>query len=224
MQQANPNSLLWWTKRLIALRKRYQAFGRGSVDFLHPSNPRVLAFIRRFGEETILVVANLSRHVQFVELDLAELKGMVPVELMGKTRFPSIGELPYMLTLGGHDFFWFSVEVPRATPEERRSSLAGPIRLLCSSVDALLFGDERSLLDDALPTFLFARGLAGTSVTSAKVTETVRLSAGDEPLTYVFVKVEYADDEAETFAIPLIVTSEAPYGATIVELILIEHA
>src|SRR5689334_7576504 len=95
LQQSNPNSLLWWTKRLIALRKRFQAFGRGSIEFLHPSNPRVLAFIRRFDDELILVVANLSRHVQYVELDLASMKGMLPVELMGRTKLPPIGDAPY---------------------------------------------------------------------------------------------------------------------------------
>src|ERR687884_1867392 len=99
-QQSNPNSLLWWTKRLIALRKNFQAFGRGSVEFLHPTNPRVLAFVRRFGDELILVVANLSRHVQYVELDLSSMKGMIPIELMGRTKFPPIGDMPYLLTLG----------------------------------------------------------------------------------------------------------------------------
>src|SRR5881398_156293 len=71
-QQNNPNSLLWWTKRLIALRRRFQAFGRGSIEFLTPSNHRVLAFIRQYGKETVLVVANLSRFVQYVELDMAK--------------------------------------------------------------------------------------------------------------------------------------------------------
>src|SRR5881628_331907 len=73
-QQGNPNSLLWWTKRLIGLRKRFRAFGRGTIEFLHPDNPRVLAFIRQYKNETILVVANLSRNVQYVELDLHQHK------------------------------------------------------------------------------------------------------------------------------------------------------
>ncbi|MBN9168084.1 MAG: maltose alpha-D-glucosyltransferase [Myxococcales bacterium 68-20] len=215
-QQSNPNSLLWWTKRLIAMRKRYRAFGRGSVEFLHPSNPRVLAFIRRYQEgdheECVLVVANLSRHVQFVELDLSGMKGAIPVELMGRTRFPTVGELPYMLTLGGHDFYWFSLE---ASPEERRS-LVGEVTLTCSSIDALLFGDERPLLEDALPAFLHARGLVQGAVTSARITETARLTDGEQPLTYVFVRVEYVDGEPESFALPLLVTAEAPPGASVV--------
>lgn len=216
MQQSSSNSLLWWTKRLIALRKRYRAFGRGTVDFLHPSNARVLAFIRRWENETILVVANLSRHVQYVELELGALEGMVPVELMGKTRFPTIGTHPYMLTLGGHDFYWFSIEAPRGADAPVRPSLVGPITLICNSVHALLFGDERMLLDDALPTFLATRGLAEGQIASAKVIETVPLVQGDEPLIYVLVRVEYVEAEAETFAIPLAVAAEAPAGANTV--------
>jgi maltose alpha-D-glucosyltransferase/alpha-amylase len=220
-QQSNPNSLLWWTKRLVAMRRRYRAFSRGTVDFLHPSNPRVLAFVRRYSEgegeptETILVVANLSRHVQFVELDLSAMKGMVPVEVMGRTRFPAIGELPYLLTLGGHDFYWFSLTPPRETPEERRS-LMGPVGLHCSSVDALLFGEERSLLEDALPSFLHARGLVGPNLTGARILETARVGDGTPPLAYVFVRVEYVEGEAETFAFPLQVVAEMPAGATVV--------
>lgn len=81
-QQNNPHSLLWWMKRLIALRKRYRAFGRGSIEFLQANNPKILAFVRRTTDETILVVANLSRYVQYVELDLSAHKGLTPVELL----------------------------------------------------------------------------------------------------------------------------------------------
>jgi maltose alpha-D-glucosyltransferase/alpha-amylase len=100
-QQQNPTSLLWWTKRLIALRKRFPAFGRGSIKFLHPTNPRVLAFVRKYGDNTVLVVANLSRFVQYAELDLSEHEGMVPVELFGKTRFPAIGGQSTALAIHG---------------------------------------------------------------------------------------------------------------------------
>jgi maltose alpha-D-glucosyltransferase/alpha-amylase len=215
-QQSNPNSLLWWTKRIIALRKRYRAFGRGSVDFLHPANPRVLAFVRRYEDETILVVANLSRHVQYVELDLSSMKGMTPVELMGKTRFPPIGDLPYMLTIGGHDFYWFSLEAPKQiTIEERRTGVPAPM-ISCTSVDALLFGDERPALEEALGTFLQARDLVSGTISGVRITESARLSAGDNPITYVFVRVEYLEGEPESFALPLQVVREAPPGAAVV--------
>src|SRR5260221_13208395 len=113
-QQSSPWSLLWWMKRLIALRKRYRAFGRGSMEFLQPENRKILAFVRRYENETVLVVANLSRLVQCFELDLAPFKGMVPVELSGGTNFPPIGERPYFLNLGPFAFYWFSLEAPQA--------------------------------------------------------------------------------------------------------------
>ena len=90
-QQNNPHSLLWWMKHLIDLRKQYRALGRGSLRFLSPENPRVLAFVRQWGDERILVVANLSRFAQAVELDLAEFQGTVPIEMFGRTPFPTIG-------------------------------------------------------------------------------------------------------------------------------------
>jgi maltose alpha-D-glucosyltransferase/alpha-amylase len=210
-QENNPNSLLWWTKRLVALRKRFTAFGRGSVEFLHPSNPRVLAFIRRFGDEIILVVANLSRHVQFVELDLSSMKGMVPIELIGRTKFPTIGDLPYLLTLGGHDFYWFSVEPSRVTTQEQRLSDLGPVPITCTSVDTLLFGSERSYLEEALPAYLDAREWTTGAIAGVQIVEAIRIARdGETPLVLTVVRVDYNEGEPETFVLPLLVL---PAGA-----------
>lgn len=107
-------SLLNWTRRLIAVRKRYQAFGRGSIEFLHPENQKILVYVRQYESETILCVVNLSRYVQAAEIDLSAFEGWQPVELMGETRFPNIGTLPYFLTLGPHGFYWFRLENPEA--------------------------------------------------------------------------------------------------------------
>src|SRR5687767_6648588 len=103
-RQSNPNSPLWWMKRTIALRRRYRAFGRGTFEFLYPENRKVLAFVRRYGDEALLVIANLSRSVQYVELDLRPFKGSVPVELFGLTEFPTVGDAPYVFTLGPYGF------------------------------------------------------------------------------------------------------------------------
>ncbi|HEU4572330.1 MAG TPA: maltose alpha-D-glucosyltransferase, partial [Candidatus Limnocylindrales bacterium] len=118
-QQANPQSLLWWMKRLIALRKRHTAFGRGTIEFLHPDNRRILAFLRRHGDETILVVANLSRFVQYTELDLSAYEGAVPVEMFGRSEFPAIRHGGYPLTLGPHEFVWFELVRPDAATSVR---------------------------------------------------------------------------------------------------------
>jgi maltose alpha-D-glucosyltransferase / alpha-amylase len=105
-----PSSLLNWTRRLISIRKRYPVFGRGTIEFLHPTNLAVLAYLRLGEGQTVLVVNNLSRFVQPVELDLSSFFGCVPVELFGETVFPRIGEAPYFLSLGPHTFYWFRLD------------------------------------------------------------------------------------------------------------------
>jgi maltose alpha-D-glucosyltransferase/alpha-amylase len=108
-QERSPSSLLNWMKRIIRVRAAYSVFGRGTLEFLAPENRRVLAYIREHDGVTILCVANLSRFAQYVELDLSRFNGRVPMELIGRVHFPPIGELPYLLTLGPHDFFWFEL-------------------------------------------------------------------------------------------------------------------
>jgi maltose alpha-D-glucosyltransferase/alpha-amylase len=109
-QERTPSSLLSWMKRLIKLRRRYRAFGRGSCEMLAPKNHRVLAYLRRYESETILVVANLSRFAQAAELDLQTFAGHTPIELFGGEPFPDIGELPYLLSFGPHGFYYFQLK------------------------------------------------------------------------------------------------------------------
>ena len=142
-QQNNPNSLLWWTKRIVALRKRFKAFGRGTIEFLQPDNPRVLAFIRHHEDEQILVVANLSRFVQYVELDMHKYEGMIPVELFGRNEFPAIGELPYLLTIGSHGFYWFQLKRSRGAEREARSVPIPKLLRPAGRTAALPFGPNR---------------------------------------------------------------------------------
>ena len=106
-QNRSGHSLLAWMKRLIATRKSTQVFGRGSIEFLQPANHRVLAYVRQFKNETVLVVNNLSSSAQAVELDLRRYKGNILVEMFGRNIFPRIGDLPYLLTMGPYQFFWF---------------------------------------------------------------------------------------------------------------------
>jgi maltose alpha-D-glucosyltransferase/alpha-amylase len=99
-------------RRLIRVRKRFHAFGRGTLQFLHVDNRRVLAYIRSYEEEVLLCAVNLSRFVQPVQLDLSAFQDWRPIELIGEIPFPLIGELPYFLTFGPHSFYWFSLERP----------------------------------------------------------------------------------------------------------------
>src|SRR5215468_9548447 len=124
-QSRSPSSLLNWLKRLIAARRSRRAFGRGDLRFIYPGNRKVIAYLRSLGDEIVLCVANLSRSAQSVELDLSDWRGRQPVELLGRSSFPPIGDGPYMLTLQPYSFFWFDL-LPaaaeatslRATPPE----------------------------------------------------------------------------------------------------------
>jgi maltose alpha-D-glucosyltransferase/alpha-amylase len=114
-QLANTTSLLHWTRRLIAVRRDNPAFGMGSWEDLGGSNPSVFSFVRVFGDDIVLCVNNLSRFAQPVELDLRRWEGYRPIELLGGVEFPTVGELPYLLTLAGHGFLWFRLA---RSPEE----------------------------------------------------------------------------------------------------------
>jgi maltose alpha-D-glucosyltransferase / alpha-amylase len=123
-QLRDPSSLLNWMKRMLAVRKESQAFGRGRLTFLRPGNRKVLAYLRELGDEAILCVANLGRSAQPVELDLGRYRGRAPVELLGRTVFPPIGALPYMLTLPKHGFYWFRLAVDVEAPSWHEERLA----------------------------------------------------------------------------------------------------
>jgi maltose alpha-D-glucosyltransferase/alpha-amylase len=206
-QQNNPHSLLWWIKRIIALRKSYRAFGRGSVHFLFPENHKVLAFLRCFQDERILTVVNLSRFVQHVELDLASHKDLVPVELIGRSEFPAIGEVPYFLTLGPHNAYWFSLEKPH--PAEVCLPVAEtrlPTIPWAESPEVLFRGNGRTALAEVLPEYFQrcrwfggkARGIKG-----ARVVETIPLPLEGATVYYTLASINYIEGEPETYALLL---------------------
>jgi len=132
-QLRNPWSLLHWTRRLVATRRRYKSFGRGTISFLDPGNRKILAFVREYEEESVLCIANLSRVSQAVELDLARFENRVPVELLGQEPFPPIGKLPYLFTLPGHGYMAFRLAADAKPPgwhEERLLQRRLPVLVL----------------------------------------------------------------------------------------------
>ena len=140
-QLRSPSSLLHWTRRLIATRRKYKAFGRGTLTFLEPGNRRVLAFLREFEDEAMLCVANLSRVPQAVELDLARFAGRVPVELVGQESFPPVGKLHYLITLPGHGYMAFRLATDAKPPgwhEERLATRRLPVLVLAPGWEQVL--------------------------------------------------------------------------------------
>ena len=214
-QQNNPNSLLWWMKRLIALRKHYKAFGRGTIEFLHPANRKILAFTRHYQDENILVVANLSRFVQFVELDLARFQGLVPVEMFSQNEFPRLGKQPLMLTMAPHSFYWFALE-PRQAVDPLDLSPADQAMLPEISHqgawEELFRGPVRARLEAILPRYLARRPwFVGKDrrFKSVAVREAFTLRYGDHTALISLVDVEYRDGAQETYLLPV---TFAPVG------------
>jgi maltose alpha-D-glucosyltransferase/alpha-amylase len=209
VQQANPHSLLWWTKRLIALRKRHPAFGRGEMRMLHPDNRHVLAFVRRLGDETILVVANLSRFFQPVELNLAEFEGRRPVEMFGRIEFPPIGDLPYLVTLGPHEFLWLALE-----PFSGSSEPPGPEQALptirAQGIDDLAGGRHDGELTAILARWVrdqsWYRG-HGRRQKDGEIVDRVEIPLAGARALLVVLRVTYSDGEPDTYLIPLTTAS-----------------
>ena len=155
-QSRSLSSQLSATKRLISVRKSTQAFGRGTMTFIRPENRSVLAYIRQYGDEVILCVANLSRSAQATELDLSAWKERVPLEMLGRTNFPTIGELPYMITLGPYGFYWFELRKPELSAHAS-TNVVPEFETLVVPVGAtwMSLARTRGVFElDVLPTYL----------------------------------------------------------------------
>ncbi len=213
-QQNNPDSLLWWMKRIIALRKRFKAFGRGSLEFLYPENRRILAFIRRYEDETILVVANLSRSVQHISLDLSKSNGKAPVELFGQVEFPQIGETPYFITLGPYAFYWFSIESRGSEQLDLQTKpveISVPTLTLAREWTELYKRGRKPVLEAALLSYIKQRRWFGSKARytrSVEIEDAIVMPYDKSTAHMVLVRIEYSEGEPETYLLPITFTSE----------------
>lgn len=202
-QGINPSSLLWWMKRIIAMRKKFKAFSRGSLDFVQSDNPKVISFIRKYEDEAILVVLNLSRFSQVVALSLDQFSGYIPEEVFSQNRFPPVKEGPYVLTLGFHDYFWFELK-----KEEEQSDL---IEAILSLPDISVSGAWRNVFMDTLreklqkeilPLYISGRRwFAGKArkLTKLRIQETVKVGGAE----VLFVEAAYRDGTPDTYLLPV---------------------
>lgn len=217
-QTRDQSSLLNWTKRMLAVRQTSHAFGRGQRRFLSPGNRKVLAYLREYGDDSILCVCNLSRSAQPVELDLSRFKGRVPVELLGRTAFPPIGELPYLLTLPGYGFYWFRLTVDAAPPRwhEEHAALEERPTLVLFDGWTSLFRErvmpwrigmaERLRLQfetEALPRYIEAQrwyATKGTTITRARLADYAHWQQGDDGWLLPLIDVEGPSERSGYFA------------------------
>lgn len=220
-QSRDPSSLLNWTKRLIAVRKAHKAFGRGRLEFIKPGNRKIIAYLREYRDSVILCVANLARSAQPVELDLARFRGRLPIEMMGRTAFPPIGELPYLLTLASHGFYWFRLTAEAEAPSWHQESLPPselPVLVMFEGWKSFFPAEvtaprqgmaermRERLLTEALPAFLPARrwfAAKGSRIERVELAEHIQWPEGGQEYLLSWIEVALAGRAAQLYFLPL---------------------
>ncbi len=221
-QERTPASLLQWMKRMIALRRQHPVFGRGSIEFIRTDNRKVLTYVRRHEQQVVLCVANLARTVQPVWVPLAQFAGLTPVELLGQTEFPRIGDQPYFLTLAPYGFYWFSLQetvVPvtarTAPPPEEHAEW--PVLFAGTVWDSLLDGSMRGLIDrQALLRFLQRQrwfGGKARAIGAMRIADWTTLRRGPHPAFLAVIDISYRDGGFEAYALPLAMATGAEADA-----------
>ncbi|WP_210310501.1 maltose alpha-D-glucosyltransferase [Devosia pacifica] len=208
-QQADPSSRLNWTRRMVAVRKQHQAFGRGTMTLLYPRNRKVLAYVREYEGERLLCVANLSRTAQAVEIDLSRFKGAVPIELTGRSPFPPIGDLPYLITMPAYGFYWFLLAEEAEAPlwHEQMPEIL-PEFLTLTTRDGKLMtalnGREKTQLErDVLPNFLPLQrwfGAKDDAIGQVSMTPLAELADGEHALVVIDVET---GGETQRYFLPM---------------------
>ena len=206
-------SLLNWMRRLITVRRQHKAFSRGTLDFIYPGNRKILAYTRSFEDQTILCVVNLSRNAQPVELQLQAHRGQTPIELIGRTTFPPIGELPYLLTLPGFGFYWF-VLADEATLPEWHVDLPEPLPEFVTLVlgrgwDSLLEAKNRKELENGVLSHFLANqrwfAAKDAAINSLQVVRTIELPAAHGGVLLAAVEARLDGGLVHTYLLPMAV-------------------
>ena len=209
VSQSSPHSLLWWMRRIINQRKQCPAFGRGTFEMLLPDNPKVLAYLRQTEDETLLVVANLSRYAQCASLDLSRFRGQRLIELFGHTRFPPIGELPFFLTLGGHGFYWFRLQWTKADAPDA-SAAQIPTYKVKQDWENIFRGRGKGVFERAVSIYVRRhRWFAGKArdISRTELLDWFGVQQKDSPagdIHIVIVRITYTDGDPEMYIIPIV--------------------
>ncbi len=201
-QQMNSSSLLWWMKRIIGMRKRYKAFGRGDIKFLAPSNAKIIAFIRSYEDEDILVLGNLSRFSQAAELNLQEYEDHIPVEVFSHNKFPRITEDSYLFTMSPHGYYWFSLEKEKGQAGETKT----PSMAIKSWADLTENKNQKRLETKVIPSYLNSRSwFEGKSrvIQSISIANKKNFPVKNLPVTLFIAEVVYNDGLPESYQLPL---------------------
>jgi maltose alpha-D-glucosyltransferase/alpha-amylase len=203
-QQTESASLLNWTRNMIALRKLFRVFGRGTIEFLKPANRKVLAYVRTFDGEKILCVANLSRFAQPTELDLARFEGLIPVEMLGYVEFPKIRKAPYAVTLAPYGHFWFELQAPAEASLVTDEHTVEEPALDFTGWGELMSSHARPQLERLLPQFLLRQRWFGSKARQIDHVEIRDLApVPDLDVALLIIDVRYTEGADEAYFLPL---------------------
>jgi maltose alpha-D-glucosyltransferase/alpha-amylase len=214
-QLRTASSLLNWTKRILAVRQAQGVFGRGSLEFLYPTNRKILAFLRCHEGRTILCVFNLARSAQAVQLDLAKFKQQTPIELMGRSAFPPIGDLPYLLTLPAYGFFWFLLAMPEELPAWH-GAIPEPVPEFITLVTRsgwrdILKNPALKLLQEVLPHYISLQrwfSAKDNRITGTRILESAELPGESRSYLLTEVEAKLANGDSKRYFVPLAIMSE----------------
>ena len=204
-QQSDPSSLLNWMRNMIALRKLFRVFGRGTLEFLNPANRKVLAYLRRYQDEQVLCVANLSRFAQPVDLDLADLEGATPLEMLGYVQFPRIERQPYRLSLGPYGFLWLELHGRSEPAAIAAAPDMAPLR--AENWETVLEGRGRSAMEGLLlPEYLVKQRWFGGKARRIQGTRIVDWGQLRESAVLALVEVRYESGDPDNYLVALSMT------------------
>jgi len=205
VQSRNTNSLLWWMRRLISTTKRFKALSRGSVEFVYPENPKVLAFIREYEEEKLLIVINLSKYSQPVEMDLSEYAGFIPEEVFSQNNFPIIEKKPYVITCGAFGYYWFVLKEERRQAYIEETGVVPEFELENAWSEIFNKENQEFALSKILTPYIKKcrwYGSKALSVRRMSIKEQLKFPRGMEGI-FLMVKISFRDAESETYQLPL---------------------
>ena len=220
-QSRDPHSILNWTRRMLAVRSRHPAFGRGTLTLLSPKNRKILAYLREYRGDILLCVANVAHSPQAVELDLSRFVGRVPVELNAGTLFPPIGELTYLLTLPPYGFYWFAL-APASDWPSWHTPAPEPLPefitiVMRDSLAKALSPDGRVLIEnESLPQYIAKRrwfGLKDQTIRSAHIANVTDIRDGDREILLAEVEVKTDAAPSRWFLPMSILWEDEPSGA-----------
>ncbi|MBV6342395.1 maltose alpha-D-glucosyltransferase [Candidatus Magnetobacterium casense] len=207
-QERNISSLLWWMKRIISVRKKFKSLSRGNIKFIRSENPKVLSFIRQYEDETLLVVVNLSRFSQSVELDMRQYAGLIPKEIISDNEFVMIKETPYLFTLSPYDYFLFHLKKEHKMAIEEHLREIHTIELN-SKADEMFTGKLKGQIEkEILPSYLVKNrwfAAKARNVQYTEIIEDIHFYGSTQPGYIILLNVFYTEGLPDTYVLPVAV-------------------